>query len=116
MASSVPFQALNLAPVALYSKQERPSDNGEVVSTVTAHDTPPLHMHHKHFSLITGDYQTLCNHCSDLPWVARLHQKAVFYWAISVGCSPCLHNANVWGGDKPPERNGGAWGVHSCKS
>lgn len=74
---------------------------------------PPaaLHMHHKHFSLITGDYQTLCSHCSDLPWVARLHKKAVFYWAISLGCSPlCLHKANVWGGDKPPERNEGLGG------
>lgn len=69
-----------------------------------------LPTHHKHFNLITGDYQTLCSYCSDLPWVAQLHQKALFYWAVSLGCSPlCLQKTNVWGGDKPPkgEHRGG---------
>lgn len=73
---------------------------------------PPaaLHMHHKHFSLITGDYQALYSHCSDLPWVARLHQKAVFYWAISLGYSPYVCIRPMCGEVTNPQKGMGGLG------
>ncbi len=99
MVSSVPFQALNLASLALYPKQEKPSDNGEVVSTVTAYDNnppppPPPLLHFTCTTNTSASSQGIIKPCAAivltyLGWLGftrKLSFTGPFLWVVAPVC------------------------------